>query len=88
MNHSIGPPFLGAVLAGADGECFVDTDRFWCADPVDISVEERLAPAGDGVVDCVPVSAELTGDLGHGAAVLTDLLTGPHSCAASEALAG
>ena len=75
-------------MACPDGECFVDPDRLWCADPVDISVEERLAPAGDSVVDSVPVSAEFTGDFCDGAAVLTDLATGPHSCPAGEALTG
>ena len=81
-----GQPFLGPKRAPSDRECFVDPDRVGCADPVDVSVKERLSPGGHGGVDGVPVSAELTGYLRHGATVLADLDTCPHAGPAGETL--
>jgi hypothetical protein len=42
------------------------------SDPLWI-VDQRGAVGDDGVVDCVPVTAELTSDLVHRAAVAADL---------------
>src|SRR3546814_1184714 len=47
------------------------------ADPVGVGLEQRFAVGEDGVVDGVPVTTELDGDLVHRAPEIADLLDDP-----------
>jgi hypothetical protein len=70
--HDGGAPVLAAPPAGAGEERLIEAQRAHWADASRV-VDQRRAVGGHGVHDGVPVTAELTGDLRHRAALAADL---------------
>ena len=82
-----GGPFLLAVRPGAVEQGLVHPDRPDRPDPVGV-VDQQL-PVGDhGVVDGVPVAAQLPGHRGHRAAGAADLLGHPPARPVGDGAAG
>jgi hypothetical protein len=64
---------------GADPgeEHLIEPEGFDGSETLRIVIDQGGAVGDDGVVDCVPVTPELEGDLVHAAGVATDLLGDP-----------
>lgn len=71
-------PVLAVEAAQAREECFVEAERLHGADPTGI-VDQGGAIRDHGVVDGVPVTSQLLGDLVDAAGVAAYLLSRPSS---------
>jgi hypothetical protein len=78
--HDRGGPLLEVPGTLAEEQGLVQAEGVDRADPVDISGQECFAVGDDRVVDSVPVTAQLLGDLVHRPAQLADLAGRPPCC--------
>ena len=72
-----GSTSTGPERAVAHEQRLVQPDRIWCPDPIDVVVDEGGAIGDHGVVDRVPITAQIRSNLADRAAVATDLQCRP-----------